>query len=304
MRFDNIIGMKQNNNNLGQTFGEIGCKFRSIIESHIKDYQLQKEDDVEWLLEPLNAISHSPNIVIDAFKYGTRWESFYQLYFHNRDAKLCYDPYNLPPDSDLLSDIKKGWALFYDEKQSIPTPAPYDKSMLIQDKLDIWSKKEIPSIWDELIVQFTETGVWQAVLLNEIIALFPKGWHANYIRKTYVFSIEDMQQIIDSKKSKYTEFTEAEKEKLDAYLRFLDRPPHYAKYKRSDYERLVSCLSREDILPSVEINGDEAVASYYYWNEWSGFCKGIVPVKKNGKSVTFGEFERQVLVEYDCGIRY
>ena len=50
---------------LNQVLGEIGCRFRSNIENHIKDYELQKGDDVEWLLEPLNAISHSTNIVRD-----------------------------------------------------------------------------------------------------------------------------------------------------------------------------------------------------------------------------------------------
>ena len=35
---------------LNQVLGEIGCRFRSNIENHIKGYKLQKGDDVEWLL--------------------------------------------------------------------------------------------------------------------------------------------------------------------------------------------------------------------------------------------------------------
>lgn len=145
--------MVKKDDNMGAVLGDVGCRFRSIIEDHIKDYRLQKGDDVEWLLEPLDAMTHSPDLVLDAFKYGTRWESFYQLYFHNKDAKCSYLPYNLPPDSDLLSDIKKGW-VFDDNEHEIPDPNPYDQSMIIQDELDIWSIDEIPSIWDEIIVPF------------------------------------------------------------------------------------------------------------------------------------------------------
>lgn len=96
--------MENNDKNLGAILGDMGCKFRSNIENNIKDYQLQKEDDVEWLLEPLDAISHSADLVLDAFKNG--WE-----------------------------------------------------------------------------------------------ALFPKGWHANYMKKINVFSKADMQQIIDKFKN-------------------------------------------------------------------------------------------------------
>ena len=293
--------MESDNYVFNPALGEMGCRFRSIIENHIKDDSLQKGDDVEWLLEPLDAISHPGDLVLDAFKYGTRWESFYRLYFHNKDARSSYLPYNLPPDSDLLSDIKKGWVL--DDEREIPDPNPFDQSMIIQDELDIWSIDEIPSIWDEIIVPFTVAGIWQAVLLNEIIALFPKGWHANYLKKTYVFSKADMQQIIDDKKSRF-EYTDEEIEILNAYWRSLDKTPHFDQYKKSNYDKLVSYLDRDDILPSVVINGDEAVASYYYWSEWSGFCRRMIPVQRHGQSVAIGKPDYEVLIAYDCGIMY
>lgn len=285
-----------------EILGKIGCRFMSNIENHIKDYKLMKEDDVEWLLEPLDAISHSADIVLDAFQYGTHWESFYQLYIHFKNAKSVYKPYDLPPESRLLSDINNGYIAFDDETREIPEPKPYDRSMLIQDKLDIWSTDEIPSIWDELTVPFTEVGIWQAVLLNEIRTLFPKGWHANYLRKTYVFSREDMQQIVNDK-SRY-DYTDEEIEKLNAYWKLLDMNSNFDQHKKSNYDRLVSYLDREDILPSVEISGDKAVASYYYWNDWSGFCRRCVPVERYGHSVSIGKPNNEVLIAYNCGIRY
>lgn len=109
-------------------------------------------------------------------------------------------------------------------------------------------------------------------------SLFPKGWHANYMKKIYVFSKADMQQIIDKFKNRFNDL--------------------------SDFKRLASFLYCDEIMPSVEINGNKAVASYYYWNNWSGFCRRIIPIERQGQSVSFGESEREVLVKYDCGIRY
>ncbi|MBQ3731155.1 MAG: hypothetical protein II905_05355 [Muribaculaceae bacterium] len=291
--------------NMGEILGEIGCKFRSNIENHIKDYKLQKEDDVEWLLEPLDAISHSPDIVLDAFKHGTRWEWFYQLYFHNKIVRLSYIPYDEPVEKPRRVRIEGNTIHFPDpdEIEERPKPNPYSKTMLIAGTPEENAMADVPGIWEDLNVQFTKVGVWQAVLLNETIALFPKGWHGDYITRTYVFSRADMQQIIDNKKSRY-DYTDEEIERLNAYWRFLDMTPHFDQYKKSNYDKLVSYLEREDILPSVEISGDKAIVSYYYWSEWSGFCRARVPVERCGQSVTIGEQTNEVLVAYDCGICY
>ena len=296
---------------LNQVLGEIGCRFRSNIENHIKDYKLQKGDDVEWLLEPLDAISHSANIVLDVFQIGTKWESFYKLYFHNKDASLAYVAYDHPIERPR-GYRKEGNTIHFlepDEIEEMPKPNPYSKTMLIKGTPEENLMSDVPDIWEDLIVPFNEIGVWQAVLLNETIALFPKGWHGNYLEKTYVFSKADMQQIIDGSKSKYYDFTDAEFERLEAYYRFLDRPSSVFKmrgfgFRKSDYERLATFIDREDILPSVEISGDKAVASYCYWNNWSGFCQASVPVERRGKSVSIGQSNEEVLVAYDCGIRY
>lgn len=296
--------MEKIDKNMGEILGEIGCKFRSNIENHIKDYKLQKEEDVEWLLEPLDAITHSPDIVLDAFQNETPWESWYELYFHNKDASQAYVAYDVPFEKP--HGVIEGNTIHFpdpDEIEEPPKPNPYSKTMLIVGTPEENAMADVPGIWEDLNVQFTKVGVWQAVLLNETPALFPKGWHANYLTKTYVFSRADMQQIIDNKKSRY-DYTDEEIERLNAYWRFLDMTPHFDQYKKSNYDKLVSYLECEDILPSVEISGDEAVVSYCYWNDWSGFCRATVPVERCGQSVTIGEHTREVLVAYDCGIRY
>ncbi len=290
---------------MGVVLGETGNRFRSIIEDHIKDFQLQKGDDVEWLLEPLGAISHSPDIMLDAYQIRTEWESFYRLYFHFKDASQAYVAYNEP---FLTPERKKRvrdsyYLLTEEERKKATCPNPYSKDLLIKEVLNVFTAKVVPSFWNELDVQFTEAGIWQAVLLDEIIALFPKGWHANYLEKTYVFTMADMQRIIDKKKSSY-DYTDEEIEKLNAYWRFLDMTPHFDQYRKSNYDKLVSYLGREDILPSVKISGDEAVVSYCYWSEWGGFCRATIPVEQRGQSVAIGKPNKEVLVAYDCGICY
>lgn len=302
--------MEERDNNMGAILGEIGCRFRSNIENHIKDYELQKGDDVEWLLEPLDAISHSPDIVLDAFQIGTKWESFYKLYFHNKNATQAYVPYDHPFESP--SGFRKEGNTIYilepDEIEEKPKPNPYIKTMLIKGSPEENLMSDVPDIWEDLIVPFTEDGIWQAVLLNETIALFPKGWHGNYLEKTYVFSREDMQQIIDGCKTKYSDFTDAEIERYKAYMRFLDQSPavvdNMFKFRKADYERLVSFLDSEDIMPSVEINGDKAVVSYCYWNDWSGFCRASLPVERHGQSVSIGKTNKEVYIAYESRIMY
>lgn len=296
---------------MGVVLGETGNRFRSIIEAHIKDYQLQKGDDVEWLLEPLNAISHSPDIVLDAYQLGTECESFYKLYFHNKDASLSYVAYDQPFErpSGFRKEGNTIIILDLDEIPEWPKPNPYKKTMLINGTPEENAMSDVPSILEDLIVPFTELGIWQAMLLSEAIALLPKGWHANYLEKTYVFSKADMQRIIDGCKTKYSDYTDAELEKLKAYYRFLGRPSSVFKYRgfgfrKSDYERLTTFIGREDILPSVEICGDKAEVTYFYWSEWGGFCRNHIPVERRGQSVAIGKPDEEVVVAYDCGICY
>ncbi|MBR5653865.1 MAG: hypothetical protein IKX22_07260 [Prevotella sp.] len=300
--------MEQKDKNIGTLLGDIGCAFRSNIEDHIKDYKLQKGDDVEWILEPLDSISHSADIVIDAFQYGSHGDSYYELYFHNKNAANTYVAYDKPLEEPRIRKTVGSTINFSisNEKEKVPEPNTYDKTMVINKTLNFHVAKFIPTIWKDLIVPFTEKGIWQAVLLNETKSLFPKGWHGNYLNNKYVFSKDDMQLIIKRSKRFINDITEYDKKRLVAYYKSMgnSNPTLEYDFTESDYEKLASYLDREDIMPSVEIDGDKAVASFCYWNDWSGFCRKIIPVERKDQSVIIGETEKEVLVKYVCGIRY
>ena len=265
--------MEKIDKNMGEKLGEIGCRFRSNIENHIKDYKLQKEEDVEWLLEPLDLISHPSDLVLGAFRKGDRLGWVYELYFHYRDASALYVPFNPP-----YEEYNKYIDIFdFDREDQVPDTNPYNKTMLVKGLANWPTIMAVPKIWEDLSVPFTEMGIWQALLLNETFTFLPKGWHGDYYSYWYVFSQDDMQGIIGSRKRSWYDF---------------------------DHEKLASYLGSQDIMPSVNIDGDKAVVTYYFWTAWGGLCKFRVPVEKDNESIIFGNRERQTLVKYDCGIRY
>ena len=263
--------MEQDNSIFNPALGETGCRFRSNIENHIKDYELQKGDDVEWLLEPLDAISHSPDIVLDAFRWGDWLGWLYKLYFHQRNASAVYVPFD-PPYEKYNGEV----SLFDLDDEGVPDPKPYNKTMLVKGLANYFTNMAVPEVWDDLTIPFTELGIWQAQLLYKAFTFMPKGWHGNYNSHWYVFTQDDMQGIINK----------------------------YSSYKTVDHKTLASYYGRDDILPSVQIDGENALVSYCIWTKWGGLCRIVVSLERHNDSVIFGEQERQVLVSYDCGIRF
>lgn len=285
----------------GHVLAKIGREFRSNIENHIKDYILQKGDDVEWLLEPLDELSHSDDYVLDAFQVSTPWESIYKLYFHLKDTASIYIPFD-KPIQESIGIRSEGNTIYFDDirEDDIPTPNPFDKSMIIKGDLKPLEASAIPSIWDDLVVPFTTRGIWQAVLLNETKAMFPKGWHADYLRKTYVFSYDDMSEIYQQHKGI---FHDVDKEKAISWLNRINKE-YDSKFTYFDHAKLAYYQDRYEIMPSVKIDGYKAIVTFHYWNDWSGFCKMIIPVEKHGASVRIAKYNHETLVEYESRIMY
>ena len=294
--------MNSGNNIYNSILGEIGCKFRSEIQSHISisGHSLCKGDDVEWLLGPLDAISHSSDIVIDAYKFDNHLGSCYELYFHNKRAFQTYVANDRNYAEHEIDRIRLRNELL--QKRGIEgivdlNPKPFDKTMIIKDTLNAEASHMIPPIWDELVVPFTEVGIWQAVLLDETRAMFPTGWHANYMKKLYVFSkAEDLQKVFN----RYSEVRDANIEQINAERRSRGEK----EVTKSYFDWISSFMDQDDIMPSVKVDGDNAVVNYCYWNDWSGFCRASVPVERRVQSVTIREPQKEVHFGYSCNIVY
>jgi len=299
--------MEKIDNNIGATLGEIGCRFKSNIGSHIKDYDPQKDDDVEWLLEPLDAISHQDDIVLDLFKVETNWESFHGLYFHNKNAKHVYIPFDkLPKRANLFKNAEN--ASVYprlDEIERSRIAKPYDKTMQIKGSIGADTAEQIPPIWDDLIIQFTEQGVWQAILLNEAITLCPKGWCCSSIKRSFIFTKSDMEQLIEECRTIYGDSPDAKNPEASfTLLGHSHGNDDSSEYTTKDFEQVLSYLGQVDFAPTVEINGDKAVATYCYWSIMTGFCRDYITVERHNQSVVLGYPRTEVLANYDRGLLF
>lgn len=122
-------------------------------------------------------------------------------------------------------------------------------------------------IFTNLIVEQTEMGAWQAYLLSLSPTVLPLWWHANYSKRTYFFDRNHFKGI-----------TPLHREPLQLKIKDIPQP----SVIREDEHFVVQCP---------------------YWNDWVGLVLVSMNVsfKKNG-TVSFDNFKKEVLYEYDCGI--
>ena len=115
-------------------------------------------------------------------------------------------------------------------------------------------------------------GFWQAYLLSIGKTLLPFSGHLNYTKRKLVFAHEQLKDIsLSLQKGSVPEL-----ENLDA-----------------------------EVSPSVQIKDKQAIVSCFYWNKWGGLIRESAKITFfYGKVYLLEDFEEQVLIKYDCGIRY
>ncbi len=146
----------------------------------------------------------------------------------------------------------------------------YDDSMYIQDSITGSEAKSVPDILPYFSVPFTEEGIMQAWLLDNLSHFMPRGWHAGYGSQTFIFETEVIERMFG--------------------------PDGYGgKMKVSEQ---VWALDIESLLPKVSISENNATVEYAYWNNWRGLVKVKTEVEKDGNSVRFGERTEDVIVVY------
>ncbi len=137
------------------------------------------------------------------------------------------------------------------------------------------SKYEL-NIWDYIKAENSIDGAWDAYFLYIVWHFLPLWWHANYNKRTYLFSKEDADEI----------------------QLFYGREEELPKIKKA-------------IKPLVcDPEVVEAFNGYYYvrccyWTNFGGLIKETVRVhiSEEGK-VSFKVIEDLTLHKYECGIRF
>ena len=126
-------------------------------------------------------------------------------------------------------------------------------------------------LFQDIIVEQSVMGAWQAYLLYISPTIMPTFWHGGYIRREFFFD-----------RKNYKGITSSWAERNGNVDIKLDQIPQ----------------------PSVEMGEGKAVVSCPYWNDWRGLVLETVDVqfKSDGRVVLTPH--SKVLYEYDCGICY
>ena len=150
----------------------------------------------------------------------------------------------------------------------------YDDSMYIQDTITRSEAKSVPDILPYFSVPFTEEGIMQAWMLDNLDHFMPRGWHACYGSRTFIFETEVIERMFGPD----------------------------GNGDRKKVSEQVWALDLETLLPKVFISENHATLEYAYWNNWRGLVKAKVEVEKDGNTVRFGECAEDVIVAYKSEI--
>lgn len=229
--------------------GDMAADFDAFMyESDFKSF-----DNLMFVMAELPLLKIRDGYELDAFQRGNDHGWYMQAYCCKAGADVRYVP----------------------EKHG-----DYDDSLRIHGRIGFGAISSLPAVLSYMEVPFTEEGIMQAWLLDNLTDFMPKGWHANYSTKYFIFDEYRIDELFP---------IASDEDGLQG---------------RSMVRNQVKALDRELLLPSVTIDGDTAVLEYAYWNDWSGMTKVCVPVKRVGNSVEFGDAEKELVVKYHCGIRF
>ena len=137
------------------------------------------------------------------------------------------------------------------------------------DKYDDNEYEEEHTLLEHINVERTACGIWQAYLLSMAPTVLPTFWHGGYIRRTYIFSHKDLEEIDE--------------------LRRNGKAPLFG--------------IKDIVSPKVKIRGSEGTIECCYWNDWEGLVRETLKVTyANNSVISITQTKAEVLCEYDCGI--
>ena len=111
-------------------------------------------------------------------------------------------------------------------------------------------------------------GAWAAYLLFCLPSYLPKFWHANYDKRRYFYTNEDVKSIKTMRKS-------------------IDWSNHSF-----------------DVTPAVYYDREKFLVSACYWNDWQGLVRETVRIVMTDGKATCESVDQQALYSYDCKILF
>lgn len=137
------------------------------------------------------------------------------------------------------------------------------------------SSKAERLLYKRIRVECTPMGAWQIYLLHNSKTVLPLYWHACYIRRTYVFSKDDLIRIQRDN------------------IRFGDND-------------VATIMDQYNIYPEIELEGNIAKVKCCYWNQWRGLVRETVTIHFKPDSTCYIDehVETEVLFACVCSTVY
>lgn len=133
-----------------------------------------------------------------------------------------------------------------------------------------WKNGFTYEMFEHLAIEHSPMGAWQAYLLCIAKTLLPFSGISYYTKRKLIFSNDQLRDIRPL---------------------FRKKIPELEKFEN-------------DVAPSVTLDGDTALVSCCYWNDWEGLIREYVPFVFENDRVRIGDFRQKVLYKYDIGIRF
>jgi hypothetical protein len=140
----------------------------------------------------------------------------------------------------------------------------------------LWNE-ESKAYEDKIIIDGTEDGFFEYVVLQIMGSQFYLFWHAAYNDWQIICDQARLEGIVD-----------------DIMSEDYGMPPPMGFENKA---------KRLDVRPVININDDVAVVSVVYFTDWGGFKRLTYTIKKEYPH-TIINIETETLVEYDCGITF
>ena len=140
----------------------------------------------------------------------------------------------------------------------------------------------VTDLMTHLVVDFTEEGIWNAMLLYMSHCFLPCGWHGCYCERAVIFDAEEIS----------------------------GAPDIQAAEKSTPLGDLREVLSKKSVRIDNRVrilDADNAVVEAYLWSDWKGLYIERFQVGRHGNKVAFktGKVsECQVLIPYDCELEF
>lgn len=246
-------------NNCFQNLGEQAFRF----EQFMYGYEFSGFRNIMDILQELPWLQIKDGYELDAYEVGSFYGSILKPYCCKVGAE---EPYLPVKDKE--------------------TYIPYNDSLRIKNRISWNDVDTIPSVLSYFDIPFTETGILQAWMLQNLSDFMPKMWHANYGTKYFLFDVDMFRTLFPD--------SVGTPNSLSGCLA-------RGRLKVNDKIRN---MELGNLLPKILIKGDSAVLTYTYWNDWRGLICESVNVLKEGNTISFSAPEQDVVIKHECDIMF